>query len=139
MATKAAPRGRGQPPWQPTEKERGAVQALSGVGYGEELIGQYIGKDLKTIRKHCARELDFATMELLGAAWGKLAAAIKRGESWAICFVLKTKGKALGWTERYEHSGPNGDGIPLRLESLNDAQLNTLIERIEAALRTRGA
>ncbi len=125
---------RGRPAWQPTDKERGAVQALSGVGFDEEFIGRYIGKDPKTLRKTCARELEFATAELLALGFSKLAAAVKKGESWAICFLFKTKGKKLGWTERQELSGPNGGPIqhaglmfdPAKLKDMDDDELAAL-------------
>ena len=40
--------------------------------------------------------------ELLDFAEGKLYAAIKRGEAWAICFFLKTQGKSRGYIEKQE-------------------------------------
>lgn len=57
---------------------------------------------------HDAREgmLDHAESALHGA--------VLRGEAWAVCFFLKTRGKNRGYTERHEHSGPDGDAIPVR-------------------------
>jgi hypothetical protein len=38
----------------------------------------------------------------------------------------------------HEHGGPDGSPIPVRLESLSDAQLGQLVSRIEAAISSRG-
>ena len=39
----------------------------------------------------------------------ELIKAVKRGESWAICFHLKCKGKNRGYVERQEISQPDGE------------------------------
>jgi len=49
--------------------------------------------------------IDNARGELVDTAESKLAAAIKKGESWAICFYLKTQGKSRGYVERQEFGG----------------------------------
>ena len=41
---------------------------------------------------------------LLDKAETALYKAVKRGERWAICFMLKTRGRARGYTERQEVS-----------------------------------
>ena len=46
-----------------------------------------------------AEELQLDMTEL------KLFQAIEKGEAWAICFYLKTKGRARGYVERHEVSG----------------------------------
>jgi hypothetical protein len=38
----------------------------------------------------------------LDTAENKLWAAVKRGSAWAVCFFLKTQGKARGYVERQE-------------------------------------
>lgn len=38
-------------------------------------------------------------------AEGQLYRAIKAGESWAVMFLLKTRGKTRGWTEKLDVSG----------------------------------
>ncbi len=37
--------------------------------------------------------------------------ALQAGEGWAISLVLKTLGKARGYIERQEHSGPGGGAV----------------------------
>lgn len=41
------------------------------------------------------------------------------GEAWAVCFFLKTQGKARGYVERQEHTGT--DGGPLEIRIIDDA------------------
>lgn len=48
--------------------------------------------------------IDNARGELTDLAESKLAAAIKKGESWAVCFYLKTQGRNRGYVERQEVS-----------------------------------
>lgn len=50
---------------------------------------------------------------MLDVAEGKLYQAIGKGESWAICFYLKTQGKQRGYVERQEFTGK--DGKPLQM------------------------
>lgn len=126
----------GRPRYQPSDLERGSVKSLSAAGYSEDHIAAYMRIDPKTLRKHFPDELAFATMELLGAAVGGLAQALKEKQAWAICFVLKTRGKKLhngvGWSERTEIAGPEGGAIPVRLSSLSDTQLEQLLTRLQA-------
>jgi hypothetical protein len=42
--------------------------------------------------------------------------AVQGGEAWAVCFALKTVGKARGYVERTEHTGPGGGAIEQRTE-----------------------
>lgn len=122
-------RGRGRPVFAPSKQQRGAVEALSGAGYEQGEIADYIGIDDKTLRKHFRRELDFAEMKLVSSAVGVVANALKKNEPWAACFVLKTKAKNRGWSERMEHTGR--DGAPLfDLTKLTDDELDQL-EKIQ--------
>jgi hypothetical protein len=43
----------------------------------------------------------------------KLIESVNNGDSWAIQFALKTKGRSRGYVERQEISGPDGGAIPL--------------------------
>ena len=51
------------------------------------------------------------------AAESKLFQAIMAGESWAICFYLKTQGKDRGYIEKtiQEHQGKGGGAINLNV------------------------
>ena len=52
----------------------------------------------------------------LDVAETALLAAVAKGEAWAVCFYLKCKGKARGWTERAEVTGPGGG--PLQTQAV---------------------
>lgn len=68
---------------------------------------------------------------------GKLDAQVARvaidAEKWQ---AGKENPKRYGDKVQAEHSGPDGAAIPVRLESLSDAQLGQLIARIEASVGT---
>lgn len=137
-------RGPGHPPFEPTEKQRGSVNALSAAGYTQDDIAAYVGIDPKTLRKHFDRELRFGTMELVGSAIGSVARGIKADEAWAVLFVLKTRGKKLhngeGWREYDERfpppPGAGSDAVPVHLASLRDDQLLQLLKRLKIAAET---
>ena len=124
---------RGRPSFEPTEETRVTVRDLSAAGYGINEIAENIGVAPKTLLKHFRYELDHAREDLIKLAVNKLAAALAKDAPWAICFTLKTQGKALGWTERQEHTGK--DGAPLIptdfskvLGGLSDDQLKVIAQ-----------
>jgi hypothetical protein len=125
-------RGRGQPAWEPTDEDRDVVRVLGIAGFTEDKIADYIGKDAKTLRKHCRRELDLSTMHLGGVAVGKLAKAINDGEAWAICFFLKAR---LKWSERHELTGKDGANLfaGLDMTKLSDDDFNALKQILRRA------
>lgn len=56
--TTPAKRGRGRPPYEPTEETRRQVEMLSGIGVPTEQIAIVAGIDAKTLRKHYRDALD---------------------------------------------------------------------------------
>jgi hypothetical protein len=48
-------------------------------------------------------------------AEASLYQAVKRGDPWAVCFRLKTKGKKRGYVERAELGGANGGPVSIQL------------------------
>lgn len=153
MADETQSRGPGQPEWEPTDQQRGMVKAWSEAGFTQADIADRLGVDPKTLRKHCRTELDFGTMDLITGAvrqLGRMALGapaqydenknLVRAEVTpslgAICFLLKTKGKKQGWSERMEHTGPNGEPLLPDLTGLTDEQLAVLqaAQRILAGL-----
>lgn len=50
-----------------------------------------------------------AKEQTLDLAENALVTAVKKGEAWAVCFLLKTQGKERGYTERRELAGANGN------------------------------
>ena len=52
-----------------------------------------------------------AEEQVLDLAEDSLITAVKAGEAWAVCFLLKTRGKKRGYVERQEASAQlSGDG-----------------------------
>jgi hypothetical protein len=74
---------------------------------------RYLGCGRRTIQRYMkeypeiAEAIEDADEEVNDIAELKLLDAIKRGEAWAICFRLKTKGKKRGYIEKAEigHTG----------------------------------
>lgn len=50
-----------------------------------------------------------AEEQTLDLAENALVGAVKKGEAWAVCFLLKTKGRKRGYVERRELSGADGN------------------------------
>lgn len=71
------------------------------------------------MRKHpeVQAAVDEARGLLTDEAEMKLYEALQRGESWAVCFYLKTQGRHRGYVERAEQA------------QLSEVQINRLIER----------
>lgn len=103
MAKAAKKRGRGQPPWKPSEHDRKLVKTLAGYGFPQLDIAQTIGVAKMTLRKHCPDEL----------RTGKLAANAKVAESLfkkatgngpaAVTAAIWWSKTQMGWTEKTEH------------------------------------
>lgn len=110
---------------QPTERQRGEVTALAAAGYTQTQIAEYIGISDRTLRKHYARELKRAAMTMIGAAVQGLYKAVIDREAWAICFLLKTRAKHLGWSERLEVTGRDGEPL-IDVKRLSDDELSAL-------------
>ena len=47
----------------------------------------------------------------------ELYEAVLAGQPWAICLLLKNKGKDRGYTERQEHTGDAGQTVTIRVVS----------------------
>jgi hypothetical protein len=124
------------------------VQAWSEAGYGQETIAERLGVDPKTLRLHCRQELDYGAMDLITGAvrqLGRMALGAPaqfdqagqkvrdevKPELGAICFLLKTRAKKQGWSERVEHTGGDGGPIQFDLSGLSEDELRA----IEAAQR----
>lgn len=78
-------------------------------------------------REERERMIDIAELRLFDK--------IEEGESWAICFYLKTQGYKRGYVERHEFGGSQENPIRIRVE---DAR-NELITRIAKIIDRGGA
>lgn len=86
-------------------------------------IGRQLGVSRTTVRKRInessilQEKLDDARQGMIDNAESSLYRAVLNGESWAVCFFLKTQGKGRGYTERQEISGPEAG--PVSVETFN--------------------
>jgi hypothetical protein len=60
----------------------------------------------------------------LDNAEDKLGLAVKKGEAWAICFLLKTQGKSRGYVERIEQTGADGGAIQIENKAQDLSKLS---------------
>lgn len=72
-------RGRGQPPFAPTKRQRHEVEVWAAGGLSEESIAHAIGISRTTLRKHFAQELDVGADKKRGEVVAALFAAAKSG------------------------------------------------------------
>ena len=104
-----------RPPHFTQEQIRQALQKTNGMQF---LAAKRIGCSQKTIERAIKRYAIVDEVvkqchgERLDYTEDMLWKAIQKGEAWAICFFLKTKGKTRGYIERQEHTGE--DGKPIR-------------------------
>lgn len=138
-----------------TDQQRGEVRGLAIANIPLDQIAKFVGISEPTLRKHFPEEIAKGRMTLLAGAATNMARmalgskaeydakghcirAEVKPEFVACCYVLKTQGKDFGWSERLEHSGTNGNAIPLRIGSLSDAQLVQLLDRLEKSPTGQG-
>ena len=74
-------------------------------------VSRRLGVSRSTIERRCkssptlAETLHTARETMLDNVESSLYSQALSGEGWAVCFFLKTQGKARGYVERVEHSG----------------------------------
>lgn len=128
-------RPKGKKEHRPTRESREMVQDFASIGYPHAKIAERMGMNLNTLWKHYRRELDIAEMDMMKVALNGLGEALHAKKPWAICFMLKTRGKEMGWTERTEHTGKNGAPL-LDLSKLTEEELDQIARIQEKALQT---
>ena len=103
-----------------------AAQAL---GCRPQTVYNYMQRH-PTIR--AAWEAERGTLVDIGEL--KLYEAVLRGEPWAICLLLKTKGKDRGYTTRTEHTGNEGQAVVIRVVYADaaDAARQHIAQRLAA-------
>ncbi len=103
-----------------------ALKATKGMVY---LAAERLGCEAQTVYNYrdrypavrAAMELEDGKIDDIAEM--KLYQAIMAGESWAVQFRLRTKGKGRGYTERTEHSVTIED-----LRKLSDDELRSIVE-----------
>ena len=88
-----------RPEYQPTDKDRAAVQTMAAYGIPQPDIAAVVGCDEKTLRKHFRQELDTAATQAnarVAAALFKKATSDGPSSVSAAIFWLKAR---AGWQE----------------------------------------
>ena len=94
-----SPAPRGRPAFEPSEKDRRIVEAMSGWAIAQERIAKVVGCDPKTLRKHFAAELEMGSAKLeaqLAQNLLRIAQGSDRQALIATIFALKAR---FGWVE----------------------------------------
>lgn len=97
----------------PTDYQRGMVEAMTAYGATQSDMAAIIGIDVKTLRAKYSSELQLGLVKANNAVAGKLYnKAVKQDNLAAQIFWLKAR---AGWSERsiVEHTGK--DGQPIRV------------------------
>lgn len=93
------------------------ISALKEARGLRALAARRLGCTVRTVDNYIARFPEVSDtvkeqLELrLDVAEGKLDQAVNKGEAWAICFFLKTQGKARKYSERLEVTGADGGAV----------------------------
>lgn len=90
-----------------TQADGLTTQAARILGCGVRTVQRYLKRfpDLHEIR-------DDVVSTMLDEAEGGLGEAVRKGDPWAIRFVLRTLGKNRGYTYREELTGADGAPLP---------------------------
>lgn len=132
---------RGRLPRYSVEQMEIALRSTHGLVHA---AAKALGCSPRTIRRYVRRhpqvkEAAAEASELrLDLAELRLDQAVQAGEPWAICFLLKTKGKKRGFTQRHEVTGADGDPIDLATFDptvMSTSDLKELVARLRAKLK----
>lgn len=97
------------------------VRAIPGTGGIISAIAKKVGCDWHTAKKYITehptikRIYDNECEGVLDLAEVKLIEQVRDGQSWAIKYMLSTKGKDRGYTERQEITGKDGDSVVVKV------------------------
>ena len=103
-----------RPEYQPTDKDKSAVQTMAAYGIPQPDIAAVVGCDEKTLRKHFRQELDTAATQAnarVAAALFKKATSDAPSSVAAAIFWLKAR---AGWVDRQavDHTSSDGSMTP---------------------------
>jgi hypothetical protein len=106
----------GRPAHKPDSASRRQVEALAGYGVPEVEIGDVIGVDPKTLRKHYRKELSQGhTKANAKVAENLYRRATGEGREAVIAAIFWLKTRA-GWRESIAHELSGRDGAPIEVE-----------------------
>lgn len=80
--------------------------------------------------------LEVARDSMTDTAESSLFNAVKGGESWAVCFYLKTQGKSRGYVERQEMTGAGGTPIAVEVDDVTRLTSTQRADRFASLLNT---
>jgi hypothetical protein len=137
---------RGHPTFQPTDKQRGQVEAMARYGIPQDEIARAIGISRPTLLKHFVEEIqtgatkanaqvgEFLFSTIVGAQIpGRPPVTDDRARVTAAIFWAKTR---MNWKETSIHKHTGTEGDPIKIDAR--ATLLDTIARIAAAATTSG-
>ena len=126
-------RGPGQPPWQPTPKERETVKLMTGYGIPQDAICKVLRVTRPTLEKHCRGELDTGAADANAAMAASMFRMGTRGpysvRFHAAKFWLAAR---AGWREADKMVL-----VPMAAYEMTDDELQTVISRQETYEKER--
>lgn len=121
-APPVTPGKRGQPPYEPTDKDRLAVKVMVAGGIEQAAIASVIGAtpqrprgiDQKTLRKHFRHELDAGAPEMFGRVVASLFSMATTGKNvHAAKWITQAR---MGWSERIVVDDGKPADTPMRVQ-----------------------
>lgn len=103
------------------------IQALRDTKGMVYLAADRIGCAVNTVYNYIDRyptvkaAFEEASGRMLDEGETKLYEHVINGDAWAVCFLLRTKGKHRGYVERQEVTGPDGKDIVIKVVYASDS------------------
>ena len=125
--------GSGRPAFEPTEKDRKEVEALSGIGLPQDQIATLIGGGISidTLRKHFEPELLAGKAKANSQVAKTLFQKATSGDTTAAIWWTKTQMK---WAETQKHQISGDAENPLKVEA-DISVFDTVLKGLEASRR----
>lgn len=150
LPTQLPERGRGHPPYQRNDYDRGRVEAFVRAGYGEEAIARMMPMGRSTLRDHYDFELKHARGMFITAlaqtagqlalgreaVWGdpdpvtrerKLLREEMKPDAGMVRYCLSSLAADLGWGDKLKLLGDKRNPLELDFTNLPDSQLEQFL------------
>jgi hypothetical protein len=120
MSDKPAPKKTGRPP-KPRLKLVEVAAALAELQGNIAAVARRFDVHRSSLQEFIGKSTELqkvlqdARDGMVDNAESALYRAVIGGEAWAVCFFLKTQGKARGYIERSEVTGMDGAPIPIQV------------------------